>query len=64
MPNGSNVRGKDIKQALISMRALVDPRNDELLTYLSKENRIKINNKETRVLKIKTQFLMEERYYE
>ncbi len=64
LPNGSNVRGKDIKQALISMRALVDPRNDELLTYLSKENRIKINNKETRVLKIKTKFLKEERYYE
>lgn len=53
LPNGSNIKDKDIKQSLLSMGILLDVRNDEPLNCIIKENRIKINNKEVRVLKLK-----------
>ena len=53
LPNGSNIKDKDIKQSFLSMGILLDVRNDEPLNCIIKENRIKINNKEVRVLKLK-----------
>lgn len=59
LPNGSKISDKDIKQTLISMQILLNAQTDEPLTYLIKNNRIRINGKETRVIKIKINQLME-----
>lgn len=61
LPNGSNVKDKEIKQALISMGILLNAHTDATLPYLTKDNRIHINGKETRVLKIRIKQLMEEK---
>lgn len=60
LPNGSKISDKEIKQTLISMQILLNAQTDEPLTDLKKNNRIRINGKETRVLKIKINQLMEE----
>lgn len=53
LPNGNNIRNKDIKQALISMGILLNVKNDEPLKTLDKNNKISLNGNETRVIKIK-----------
>lgn len=52
LPNGSNIRDNDIKQMLISMGILLDARTNKPLMRIPKDNRIRINDKDMRVLKI------------
>lgn len=60
LPSGSDVKNKDIKQELISRRILLNPCTNEQLTYLPRDNRIIINDKDVRVLKISIKHLKED----
>ncbi|MGN0608538.1 MAG: hypothetical protein ACI4J6_04995 [Oscillospiraceae bacterium] len=53
LPNGSAVKDKDIKKELISMGILLNVKNDKPVFDLNMDNRVKIDNKDTRVIKIK-----------
>lgn len=46
------MKDKEIIQALISMHIYLDAKTDSLINYCEKDNRIHINGKETRVMKI------------
>lgn len=52
IPNGRSVKDKEIIQTLISMNIYMDAKTDALAKFYEKENRIRINGKETRVMKI------------
>lgn len=60
LPSGSDVKNKDIKQELISRRILLNPCTNEQLTYLPRDNRISINEKDVRVMKISIKHLKED----
>ena len=60
MPGGDTVKDKEIKQTLVSMKILLDIHTNDALAFLPKENRIKINGTDTRVLKIKINTILEE----
>lgn len=60
LPGGDTVKDKEIKQTLVSMKILLDIHTNDALEFLPKENRIKINGTDTRVLKIKINTILEE----
>lgn len=62
LPSGSDVKNKDIKQELVSRKMLLNSSTDETLTYLPKENRIEINKKGYRVLKISIKHMEVDKY--
>lgn len=53
IPNGKSVQDKQIIQSLISMKIYLDAKTDKCLDYPEKDNRIWVNGKETRVMKLK-----------
>ncbi|MGN1304123.1 MAG: hypothetical protein ACI4YB_03715 [Oscillospiraceae bacterium] len=53
LPNGSAVKDKDIKKELISMGILLNVKNDKPIFDLNTDNRVRLDNKDTRVIKIK-----------
>lgn len=52
IPNGNSIKDKEIIQTLISMNIYLDAKTDRITDSYIKDNRININGKETRVLKI------------